>query len=208
MALNTVRFVVLACLLSLQSLPVFALEYSRHENDSKSFMAILATGKINPGDTQRLAAYISQVPYRSNIAVYLASRGGNLYEGMRLGLYFRSNRIKTVVEGGYVCASACAIAFLGGTNKAGRPWRSSSDNSRLGFHAFRGIQEMSISPDEVQAIVADLLRYGRSVDAPIELLIAGFDTPSKRMFWVSNRDICTLGIKLWSNTYKKFVCNK
>ena len=86
---------------------------------------------------------------------YLASPGGNLYEGMKHGLLFRQHRIKTVVEGGSDCASACALAFLGGTDSEGRPWRSSSSNSRLGFHAFRGISERAINEDEVQRTAAD-----------------------------------------------------
>ena len=138
---------------------------------------------------------------------YLASPGGNLYEGMKLGLFFRQHRIKTVVEGGSDCASACALAFLGGTDSEGRPWRSSSSNSRLGFHAFRGISERAINEDEVQRTAADRLRYGKAVNAPIDLLIAGFSTPSRDIFWVSQTDICALGIRLWSNDTSKFVCN-
>lgn len=184
-----------------------ALEFSLHKNNSRTLTAILATGSIGEGDTDRLRSYLSKLTVRNNVAVYLSSPGGNLYEGMRLGIFFKNSRIKTVVEGGYDCASACALAFLGGTDSAGRTWRSSSDNSRLGFHAFRGVQNMAISPNQVQAIVADLLRYGRSVNAPIELLIAGFDTPSESIFWVSNQDICALGIKLWSNRTNSWACN-
>ena len=126
---------------------------------------------------------------------------------MKLGLYFRQNRIKTVVEGGYDCASACALAFLGGTDNNALPWRSSSTNSRLGFHAFRGIAEKAASTDEVQRIVADMLRYGKTVNAPIDLLIEKIATPSDDIFWVSQPDVCALGIKLWSNDTKRFVCN-
>lgn len=60
--------------------------------------------------------------------------------------------------------------------------------------------------DEVQNVVSKILAYGKSVKAPVELLIVGFATPSKGMFVVSNSDICDLGIKLWSVETKKFVC--
>jgi len=184
-----------------------SLEYRLHDNNKPNLRAILAVGDIEPGDTERLDKFLSRLPRPNNSAIYLASSGGNLYEGIRLGLYFRQSLIKTVVEGGYDCASACALAFLGGTDNKGLPWRSSSTNSRLGFHAFKGITEMSISTDEVQKVVADILRYGKLVNAPIDLLIAGFSTPSRDIFWVSQQDICTLGIKLWSNTEHRFVCN-
>ena len=115
--------------------------------------------------------------------------------------------MRTVVEGGYDCASACALAFLGGADNAGKPWRSSSTDSRLGFHAFKGIAGKAIHADEVQSVVADMLRYGKKVNAPIDLLIAGFSTPSEDIFWVDNGDVCSLGIKLWSNDTDRFVCN-
>ncbi len=185
-----------------------SLEYSLHENDkSKTLTAILATGKVEAGDVDRLQAFLRRLTLKKNIAVYLASPGGNLYEGMRLGLFFHQNRLRTVVEGGYDCASACALAFLGGTDNDGKPWRSSSSDSRLGFHAFKGISEGSIDADEVQSTVADMLRYGKAVNAPIDLLIEGFSTPSHDIFWVSQADVCALGIKLWSNDTDRFVCN-
>ena len=185
------------------------LEFSMHENNkSKTLTAILATGAIEEGDEARLQALLHRLTLKKYIAVYLASPGGDLYEGMRLGLYFHRHRIRTVVEGGYNCASACALAFLGGTNIDGRPWRSSSTDSRLGFHAFKGITEEAIDTNEAQRIVADILRYGKKVNAPIDLLIAGFSTPSKDIFWVSHSDVCALGIKLWSNDTDRFVCNE
>jgi hypothetical protein len=172
-----------------------ALELKLHPNNkSKTLTAVLATGKIEEGDAQSLKA------------VYLASSGGNLYEGMRLGTFFRESRIKTVIEGGEECASACALAFLGGTDNKGKPWRSSSTNSRLGFHAFGHSSPVGVSMDEVQKVVSTILSYGKTVDAPVELLIVGFATPSNEMFVVPNDDICRLGIKLWSVETKKFVC--
>jgi hypothetical protein len=200
----------LVCCLSLFTLfpeKALALDYSIHPNTNKSLTAVLATGKIKAGDVEGLAAFLRSQNLKKTIAIYLASPGGDLYEGMRLGLFFRQYKIKTVVEGGYDCASACALAFLGGTDENGLSWRSSSTNSRLGFHAFQGISQRAPNPDEVQGVVADMLRYGETVNAPIDLLIAGFSTPANDVFWVSQKDVCALGIKLWSNETKRFVCN-
>jgi hypothetical protein len=50
---------------------------------------------------------------------------GSLIEGLKLGYLFKDMRIKTVVEGDRpknLCASACALAFLGGHDSQGRPW--------------------------------------------------------------------------------------
>lgn len=98
-------------------------------------------------------------------------------------------------------------AFLGGTDNSGNPWRSSSTTSGLGFHAFSDPASGPIGPEEVQQVVADILQYGTTVRAPRELLIAGFRTPQHEIFWVSQKDICALGIKLWSVELDAFICN-
>jgi len=51
------------------------------------------------------------------------------------------------------------------------------------------------------------LLYGQDVNAPIELLIVGFSTPSAEMFYISNSDVCALGIKLWSVENDRLLCN-
>jgi hypothetical protein len=54
---------------------------------------------------------------RVKTQVYLKSEGGFLLDGVRLGEFFRENNIQTEISDGAVCASACAIAFLGGTTR-------------------------------------------------------------------------------------------
>ena len=185
--------------------PAWSLEFALHANSSSPALnAVLATGTLVKGDVERLASLLATLPDKPHTAIYLASLGGDLYEGMRLGTYLRDRRIKSVVEGGADCASACAIAFLGGTDNQGEPWRSSSTNSRLGFHAFTGTE---VDADTVQRVVSDILTYGTYVDAPTELLIVNFATPSREIYWVPDQDLCRLGIRLWSVTTDRFVCN-
>lgn len=196
-----------ATCLTLAAHQCFALDFALHPNSkSKTLNAILATGSIENGDLLKLRNLISILPVKKNTAVYLASPGGNLREGLLLGRFFRSHRIKTVVEGGEICASACALAFLGGTDGRGKPWRSNSTTSRLGFHAFRS-DGISLNTDETQNVVAEILTYGREVDAPLELLISGFSTSASQMYWVNDQELCSLGIKLWSIDEDRFMCN-
>jgi hypothetical protein len=60
--------------------------------------------------------------------------GGNLREGMRLGRFFFQNKIETVVESKTQCASACALAFLGGRDETGKPRRTKASTGGVGFH--------------------------------------------------------------------------
>jgi len=184
------------------------MEFKTHPNadDMPAVTAILATGEIEDGDVERLTAFLSTAEIRKTIAIYLASPGGSLYEGMLLGLFFKNNRIKTIVEGNEVCASACALAFLGGRDNADKPWRSSSSNSYLGFHAFSSADSPFQDENETQMVVSHVLDYGRLVDAPLELLILNFATPSNSIYWLSQEEICSLGIKLWDVVRSQFTC--
>lgn len=197
--------IVLFLALTMATRGAYSLEFSVHPNTTQSLNAIMAEGDVEFGDAERLSAFLAKQPPKTNTAVYLASPGGNLYEGMQLGYFFRDNFIRTVVEGGRLCASACALAFLGGVDNTGQPWRSSSSNSRLGFHAFSSLGT-PLNEDEVQQIVADVLAYSRDVYAPLDLLILTFSTPSNEIRWLTPEEICALGIRLWSNTTNRFVC--
>ena len=83
------------------------------------------------------------------------------------------------------------------------------ENTDLALHLIGQLQSNKADAAVAlfDAIHSDILRYGKRVNAPIELLIASFDIPSADVFWVSHGDTCTLGIKLWSNEEKRFVCN-
>lgn len=183
-----------------------ALEFSLHPNNKDGLLAVFAEGDIFDGDAERLQTFLQSQSREKRTVVYLASPGGSLYEGIRLGLLFQSENIQTVVEGGRSCASACALAFLGGTDHSGYPWRSASDNGRLGFHSFKSSEEGLANEGDVQLIVADVLRYAQLVDAPLELMIMNFSTPSNQIYWLSETEICSLGIKLWSNAQDRFIC--
>jgi hypothetical protein len=74
------------------SIATMALEYSVHPSvKSKNLTAILATGIVKDGDVERLRSHLRQRTLKKHIAIYLASPGGQLYEGMRLGIYFHKN---------------------------------------------------------------------------------------------------------------------
>lgn len=184
-----------------------ALEFSIHPNAASmpAVTAIFAEGDIEEGDVERLSQFLSTVAIRKTTAIYLASPGGSLFEGMRLGRFFARQHIKTVVEGNRICASACALAFLGGRDNAGKAWRSSSSNSQLGFHAFSSADPMR-DESETQLVVSQVLDYGLEVEAPLELLILNFATPSSSIYWLSEDEICSLGIKLWDVTGNRFTC--
>ncbi len=61
--------------------------------------------------------------------VSLKSQGGFLKDGYSLGRTLRKFNATTIIENDALCASSCAVAFLGGTK------RSLEDNANILFHA-------------------------------------------------------------------------
>ena len=185
---------------------VGALDFELHENNSERLNAVLASGTIRWDDVERLERFLAALPSKRNTAIYFNSPGGSLGGGIRLGQYFRKNKIKTVVEGHETCASACALAFLGGTDRSGNRWMASTTTSRLGFHAFRNADGSRYEDVEnLQQIVASILQYGQLVDAPMEIFVRNFQTPSDQMYWFSTRELLDLGIKVWDMENDCFV---
>jgi hypothetical protein len=202
-------------LLALTSSAVCALEFRRHNVDSPRLNAISARGKIVEGDTERLVQYIEELPNKANTAIYLASPGGNMIEGIKLGYLLQQMRIKTIVEGdppNNFCYSACALAFLGGHDSTGGPWRSSTTNSHLGFHQFYCVNESGreskcvADVGDTQRFVAFLLEYGRQVRAPMEIFIAAISTPPTHVHEFTMSELCSLGIKVWDMQNNRFMC--
>ena len=63
------------------------------------------------------------------VKVILNSGGGLLDDGYKLGEIFRNQKIKTIIGDKTICASACAVAFLGGSI------RNVAPSGQILFHA-------------------------------------------------------------------------
>jgi hypothetical protein len=94
-------------------------------------------GEIGPDSTAAIARLLPQLSRCNNVhtgvhvvnAVYLSSGGGYLSDGYALGELFKKYSVQTVVDNQQICASSCAIAFLGGR------FRTMSGSAKLMFHA-------------------------------------------------------------------------
>lgn len=114
---------------------------------------IEVSGKFEPGDAARFAAFLKIQPSNNGgwLGVSLDSLGGSLAEGLLLGRFLRQNSIGTLVRQGNECYSACAIAFLGGT----KPYTTGSGigrnlevGAKLGFHGFASSNERVVLLNE------------------------------------------------------------
>lgn len=107
---------------------------------------IRLTGPIESGDADRMRKMLEPLR-RTTVAagaplatVELSSSGGDLYEGLKLGYLFREFDVATVVRARDICLSACALAFLGGTQSHAPPQavpsRGIEIGGQVGFHNF------------------------------------------------------------------------
>jgi hypothetical protein len=194
--------------------PAGAIEISKHASDSATVNAIELKGKIDDGDTFELQVHISKLPKKPTIVIYLNSPGGNLREGMRLGKFFFDNKIETVVETKTSCASACALAFLGGRDgDSGKPNRTKASNSGLGFHSFtREFDNKSYSADDLKTVVQMtqtqvflVAEYLKTIGADLDILRLMLRAQANQMNYISNDEALALNIRVFDDKRNQLV---
>jgi hypothetical protein len=144
---------------------------------------ITVVGKLETDDGQNFAERVSGL---RDAVVVLNSPGGSLVAGLRIGTIIRLKKFATVVPDGTRCASACAIAWLGGTS------RYMGQQGAVGFHAVYTMENGT--PAETGAgnalLGAYLSRLGLSDNAVLYITSA----PPTAMNWLSIDDAKALGI--------------
>lgn len=98
----------------------------QHLHDGKGVTFWSISGTLEPGDGVKFSELVAGV---TKGIVLFDSPGGDLSAGLWIGSVIHTNGLSTAVEPGKVCASACALAWLGGKN------RYMSEGSHIGFHA-------------------------------------------------------------------------
>jgi len=186
--------------------PAGAIEISKHAKDSAEINAIQVKGVINDGDTFELQAYIASLPKKPHIVIFLSSPGGNLAEGMKLGRFFYDRKIETVIETKTFCASACALAFLGGRDDTGKPLRTKAANSGLGFHSFTRefdkdksytADDLKVVVQRTQSTVYVVADYLKTINTDMDVIRIMLKAQNSEMNFISNDDALTLNIRVF-----------
>lgn len=125
---------------------------------------ILVAGDFALGDGERFQRIAATLP---KAIVAFDSAGGNLMAGLKIGETMHARGFSSLVPEGSVCASACAIAWLGGTK------RYLSSGGRLGFHAASGSAGVSAPGNAL--VGAYMARLGLTEEAVYALTAADPD---------------------------------
>jgi hypothetical protein len=121
----TVRH-VLAMVVSLLAVPTAEAANIDVKHLDTTASLVMVEGDLELGDIE---VFRSKVAPLSKATVAFRSDGGSLLAGIRIGMLIRVKNFTTIVPDAAQCASACAVAWLGGAR------RFLGSNSKVGFHA-------------------------------------------------------------------------
>jgi hypothetical protein len=108
-----------------------AAEISIEPNGTPSSALIGIDGTLFPEDIDQFRTKVAGI---KNATVLFRGDGGSVLAAIRLGRYIRLKNWSTHVPADTTCASACALAWLGGTRRLASP------TARIGFHAAHAIK--------------------------------------------------------------------
>jgi hypothetical protein len=155
---------------------------------------VYINGEFTLDDIERFRAIAVTMPNDGMVA--LAGPGGVALTGLRIGEMIRAKRFTTIVAHDTYCASACAVAWLGGVRRA------ISIHGSIGFH---GVFDAKTRQQSVlgNALVASYLtRLGFSDQAVIYIISPGADEAN----WLNAADARAIGIDADAVGCEKGAC--
>ena len=144
---------------------------------------VMVQGDLIPSDAKQFKEATS---FFSKAIVSFQSDGGSALAGIEIGQLIRLKNYTTVVPDGARCASACAIAWLGGGKRFMAP------KAQIGFHAAYVYREGQAAETGVgNALVG---AYLNKIGLPDRAIVYITQSPPKEMTWLSISDAQQKGI--------------
>ena len=151
---------------------------------SGSVAAIVTVqGTLEARDGERFFAKIAPL---TTATVRLQGSGGSVLAGIQIGETIRLKNMETIVPAGGRCASACALAWLGGTR------RFLASGARVGLHSASDPKSGHVSGTGNALLGAYLNRLGLSYSTVAYLVQAAPDS----ITWLGIADAKRLGIEV------------
>ena len=157
----------------IDGLVIIHTQDSGAECTSGSDYKIEVRGDIGPDSSFALEELLRRSPnclqenneIKSRTTVELESLGGLLKDGYLMGRTFRTHEVKTIITSSSVCASSCAVAYLGGVD------RLMENDSIIMFHSpylpdLNAIGERIADCDIGSETTAQLLEYYQEMTSP------------------------------------------
>jgi hypothetical protein len=162
---------LLASVVLATTIPADAATFSYRT--SAEFVFVKINGEILPGDDKMFADYTAKLPSGHTVVIELDSLGGS-GAALNIGWHVYEREWDTVVFSNEVCASACALIWLAGSER----WVGKHAN--IGFHAFYDPQTRQPSAAANAVAGAYLRDLGYGIDAIVEIL----NLPADKAVWL------------------------
>jgi ATP-dependent protease ClpP protease subunit len=139
---------------------VFLLQPAGYDYYSASWLpdALLLEGPITAESAGVVSRLLKAKP--SIRSIYLDSPGGDLLSGMQIGSLIFQAQLRTAVNYGSQCQSACALAFI-----AGRQRLMLAEDAKFGFHRQYYVIDGKVSYGPWTKDVKQINDYLRSVES-------------------------------------------
>lgn len=154
---------------------------------TEEYRIMIVTGDFEYG--QDLTAIFRQIQSYGPDIVTFDSPGGNIYSAMALGRFLRSSGLTTMQLRSLECASACSLAFIGGSIRMAEP-------GSIGVHQSSFSVEGAASEQvaAVQSVTADVLSYLREMDVDAGLLETALRYHSSDIRYLSASEMDMFGV--------------
>jgi hypothetical protein len=154
---------------------------------SSDSVLVAISGDLVLSDADEFRKIVADIP---KAIVAFRSDGGSVIAAINIGRQIRFKNFATLVPDNTRCASACALAWLGGTP------RLMGANTHIGFHAAynpRSGQEVGVANALVGA-------YLGQIGLPDKAVIYATRAPPKSMAWLTMSEARQVGIDVASST--------
>jgi hypothetical protein len=175
------RFSIAWILLATTPAPAATITVSPQTTDRP--IVVMVEGPLVRMDEDEFAAKTAPLP---SAFVAFSSDGGSLLAGLRIGEAIRRKRFSTIVPDGRRCASACALAWLGGVE------RFIGTDGRIRFHAasdWASDRESGVTNTVVGTYLA-------KVGLPYEAVTYITQVAPNEMMWLNMSDVAERGIRV------------
>jgi hypothetical protein len=146
-------------------------------------MVVMIEGALGARDEEQFAAKTASL---SSAFVAFSSDGGDFVAGVRIGEAIRRKKLSTIVPDGRRCASACALAWLGGVE------RFIGSDARLRFHAASN----SASDTENDVVKAMVSTYLAEIGLSHEVVTYITQAASNEPVWLNMSGVAEWGIRV------------
>jgi hypothetical protein len=166
----------------LATTPAVAAVITVREQTPDRPSVVVVEGSLAEFDEDQFAVKATPL---SSAFVAFSSDGGSLLAGLRIGEAIRRKGFSTIVPDGRRCASACALAWLGGVE------RFIGMSGKISFHA-----AYESPSDESDVGTAVVNAYLSKIGLPYEAVTYITQAASNEMTWLNMSDAAQRGIKV------------